>query len=134
MSLTTTHSNSSVMNTLSNDFFHYSVTHQASYLSSHASQNIVTSSFPKQNPANLSAGIATSGAELVLVVDLVGAVAGDARRRNVGLLHAVDGGAGRVVFAADLGVAGIGRVVVEGGDFGDVLAVGLALVLDGLLR
>ena len=47
-------------------------------------------------------------------------------------MHAVEGGAGRVVFAANLGVAGVGRVVVEGRDLGDVLAVGLALVLDGL--
>ena len=68
----------------------------------------------------------------MLVVDLVGAVVGDARRRHVGLLHAVDGGAGRVVFATDFGVAGVGGVVVEGGDFGDVLAVGLAVVLDSL--
>lgn len=81
----------------------------------------------------LRAGIATGSAELVLVVDLVVAVARDARRRHIGLLHAVDGGAGRVVFAANLGVAGVGGVVVEGGDFGDVLAVGLAGVLDGLL-
>ena len=81
---------------------------------------------------DLSAGVTTSSAELVLVVDLVRAVTGDARRRHVGLLHAVDGGAGRVVFAANLGFAGIGRVVVKGGDFGDVLAVGLAGVLDSL--
>jgi hypothetical protein len=47
-------------------------------------------------------------------------------------LHAVDGDARRVVFAADLGVAGVGSVVVEGVDFGDVLAVGLAGVLDSL--
>ena len=94
--------------------------------------NFQISLFPKCF-ASLSAGIATSSAELVLVVDLVGAVAGDARGRYVGLLHAVDGRAGRVVFAADFGVAGVGGVVVEGGDFGDVLAVGLALVLNGLL-
>lgn len=94
--------------------------------------NFKISLFPKCF-ASLSAGIATSSAELVLVIDLVGAVAGDARGRYVGLLHAVDGRAGRVVFAADFGVAGVGGVVVEGGDFGDVLAVGLALVLNGLL-
>lgn len=84
------------------------------------------------HPICLRAGIATGSAELVLVVDLVVTVARDTRRRHIGLLHAVDGRAGRVVFAANLGVAGVGGVVVEGGDFGDVLAVGLALVLDGL--
>jgi hypothetical protein len=47
-------------------------------------------------------------------------------------LHAVDGDAGRVVFAANLGIAGVGGVVVKRGDFGDVLAVGLAGVLNGL--
>ena len=81
---------------------------------------------------DLSAGVTTSSAELVLIVDRVGAVAGDARRRHVGLLHAVEGHAGRVVFAANLGVAGVGGVVVEGRNFCDVLAVGLAGVLDGL--
>jgi hypothetical protein len=84
------------------------------------------------HPASLCTGIATRSTELVLVVDLVVAVARDARRRHVGLLHAVDGGAGRVVFAANLGVAGVRGVVVEGGDFGDVLAVRLAGVLDSL--
>ena len=88
--------------------------------------------FHPPNLTALSAGIATSSAELVLVVNLVGAVAGDTRRRHVGFLHAVDSGAGRVVFAANLGVAGVGRVVVEGVDFGDVFAVGLALLLDSL--
>lgn len=85
-----------------------------------------------QKAHSLSAGIATSGAELVLVVDLVGTVTGHARRRHIGLLHAVDGHAGRVVFAANLGVAGVGSVLVEGRDLGDVLAVGLAGVLDSL--
>lgn len=84
------------------------------------------------HPICLRAGIATGSAELVLVVDLVVTVARDTRRRHIGLLHAVDGGAGRVVFAANLGLAGVGGVVVEGRDFGDVLAVGLAGVLDSL--
>jgi hypothetical protein len=71
-------------------------------------------SFPERQLAGLSASIATSSAELVLIVNLVGAVAGDTRRRYIGLLHAVDGDAGRVVFAANLGVAGVGSVLVEG--------------------
>jgi hypothetical protein len=81
---------------------------------------------------NLSAGITTSGAELVLVVDLVAAVTNDAGGRHIGFLHAVDSDARRVVLGADLSVAGVGSIVVEGGDLGDVLAVRLAVVLDSL--
>lgn len=82
---------------------------------------------------SLCAGVTTGSAELVLVVDLVGAVTGDTGRGHIGLLHAVDSDARRVVLGANLGVAGVGSVVVERGDFGDVLAVRLAIVLDSLV-
>jgi hypothetical protein len=82
----------------------------------------------------LSAGIATSRGVLVLVVNLVGTVAGHASRGHSLLLHGLDGGVGGVVLGADLVVEGsVGGGLVEGGDLGDVLAVGLAGVLDGLI-
>ena len=105
--------------------------HTSSYLPSREIR-LIDTFHPPPSTTDSSAGIATSSVEFVLVVNLVVAVAGDARRRHIGLLHVVDGGAGKVVFAATLGVAGVGRVVIEGGDFGNVLAVGLAPVLDGL--
>jgi hypothetical protein len=81
----------------------------------------------------LSAGIATSRGVLVLVVNLVGTVAGHASRGHSLLLHGLDGGVGGVVLGADLVVEGsVGGGLVEGGDFGEVLAVGLAGVLDSL--
>jgi hypothetical protein len=82
----------------------------------------------------LSAGITTSSAELVLVVDLVGAVTGDTGGGHISLLHAVEGDARGVVLGADLSVAGVRGVVVERGDLGEVLAVRLAVVLDSLYR
>jgi hypothetical protein len=82
----------------------------------------------------LSARIATSRGVLVLVVNLVGTVAGHASRGHSLLLHGPDGGVGGVVLGADLVVEGsVGGGLVEGGDLGDVLAVGLAGVLDGLI-
>ena len=80
---------------------------------------------------NSSAGVATSSAELVLVVASVVAVTWHTRRRHVDLLHAVDGGARRVVLRTDLVPARVGSVVKRW-DFGDVLAVRLAVVLDSL--
>jgi hypothetical protein len=82
----------------------------------------------------LSAGITTSSAELVLVVDLVGAVTGDTGGGHISLLHAVEGDARGVVLGADLSIAGVRGVVVERGDLGEVLAVRLAVVLDSLYR
>ena len=80
---------------------------------------------------NLCASVTASSAELVLVVDGVVAVARDTRGGHISLLHAVDGDARRVIFGADLVLAGVGGVV-EGGNLGDVLAVRLAVVLDSL--
>jgi hypothetical protein len=82
----------------------------------------------------LSAGITTSSAEFVLVVDLVGAVTGDTGGGHISLLHAVESDARGVVLGADLSVAGVRGVVVERGDLGEVLAVRLAVVLDSLYR
>jgi hypothetical protein len=114
-----------------------------SYSSVHIHYNI---SFPAQlfiqiitsNPTivirRLSARITTSRGVLVVVVDGVLAVTGHARRRHSLLLHGLDGGVGGVVLGADLVVEGsVGGGLVEGGDFGEVLAVGLAGVLDSLV-
>lgn len=79
----------------------------------------------------LSASVATGSVELVLVVDGVGAVAGYTSRGHILLLESADGSSRGVIFGTDL-VGAVVVLVVERGDFGDVLAVGLAVVLNCL--
>jgi hypothetical protein len=85
------------------------------------------------NPGS-SACIATRRAVLVLVINSVSAITDHAGRRHSLLLHSLDRGVGRIVLGADLLVeAGVRGGLVERGDFGDVLAVGLAGVYDSLV-
>jgi hypothetical protein len=110
------------------------------YSSVHIHYNI---SFPAQlfiqivtsnSIQRLSARVTTRRGVLVVVVDGVLAVTGHARWGHSLLLHGLDGGVGGVVLGADLVVEGsVGGGLVEGGDFGEVLAVGLAGVLDSLV-
>jgi hypothetical protein len=89
----------------------------------------------KMSTQRLSARIPTRRAVLVLIVNSVAAVTDHTSRGHSLLLHGFDRGVGRVVLGADLVVeAGVRGGLVEGGDFGDVLAVGLAGVLDSLSR
>jgi hypothetical protein len=90
---------------------------------------------PQNAFPRLSARIAASRGILVLVVDGVLAVTGHASRGHSLLLHVLDGGVGGVVLGADLVVeAGVLGGLVERGDFGEVLAVGLAGVLNSLFE
>jgi hypothetical protein len=97
-------------------------------------QIIITSNSKLPSDACLSARIATRRAVLVLIVDGVPTVTDHTSRWHSLLLHGFNCGVGRVVLGADLLVeAGVRGGLVEGGDFGDVLAVGLAGVYDSLV-
>lgn len=81
-----------------------------------------------------SARIPTRRTILVLIINSVPTITDHASRGHSLLLHALDSGFGGVVLGSDFAVeAGVRGGLVEGGDFGDVLAVGLAGVLDGLV-
>jgi len=86
------------------------------------------------HPSYLSARIPTRRSELILILDSIPTVARYAGRRHGLLLQVLDRGGGGVVLGSDFVVeAGVRGGLIERRDFGEVLAVGFAGVLDGLV-